>query len=196
MEQDTEFRALIDYEVEKRRQVLIRLLDECCDFYRKKYENILTDVLNTKSAEDVNFSSDVSSKVAPIAEKKVAAQLRSAMRLETEFREIQSSETDVTPNTVPQSQQPSFTSDGLSTGTNSSCPRNSPSGAVPKSRTNRRIQPYSFSSPTSTSLDMNHLALLENEMNSETKRCPTRSKLSFFIGDLVFTFFEIICFLK
>ncbi len=78
----------IDDEVEKRRQVLSKLLDDCCLFYKQKYQNILKEALNSKSVSEIDFKRDIQAKVAPIAEKKVASQLRNAMRLETEFREV------------------------------------------------------------------------------------------------------------
>ena len=84
----TAFDKLIEAEVDKRREVLLRLVDQACNCYRRKYENILDDVSIEKAVEEIDFQRDVLSKVAPIAEKKVASQLRNAMRLESEFREI------------------------------------------------------------------------------------------------------------
>ena len=164
--------ALIDREVEKRRHILIKILDECCDFYRRKYEKVLCDVLATKAAENVNFSIDVLPKVAPIAEKKVAAQLRSAMRLESEFREMQAENSEA-PNLQPSSQQ--FPSD-IFTGnapsfSNKTGPRTSPSGAVPKSRVNLRAQPRPLIAHVeNVNMEVDHSVQFgKNDVNMDTR---------------------------
>ena len=98
MDIKAQFAFEINTEVEKRRQVLLKLVDQSCACYQKKYENLCDDISKEKDGNDIDFLRDVASKVAPISEKKVASQLRNAMRLETEFRDInQENENEIEP---------------------------------------------------------------------------------------------------